>query len=288
VSPSSRDDWLSIGEVSERTGLAPATLRMWEVRHGFPVPDRLESGHRRYAATDVDTIRDVLRRREAGVRLDVAIGQAVRAALPDPTTGTPSVFAGLRTTHTELPTYRLRKPTLVALSWAIEDEFCARAEQPYLFGAFQRRQYFLDAEHRWADLARTARQAFVFADFPERGVLPPLVPVPLPEDAPMRREWAVVCDAPGLSAALSGFELPGQQELPERERVFECTWTLDPVPVRDAARTCARVAASNGVPEGEQALAELAAAPESTTPDPSAATRMSQRVVAYADRLSNA
>ena len=41
--------YLSIGELSSRTGVTPSTLRIWEERHGFPVPTRLESGHRRYA-----------------------------------------------------------------------------------------------------------------------------------------------------------------------------------------------------------------------------------------------
>ena len=53
----------------------------------------------------------------------------------------------------------------------------------------------------------------VFADFPA-----PTAParaagitmVDLPPDAPMRREWAVVCDAPDHPAVLTAWELPGQ------------------------------------------------------------------------------
>ena len=71
---------LSIGDVAERTGLTPAALRMWEIRYGFPTPVRLDSGHRRYDAGQVDTVLEVLRRRETGLRLDVAIEQAVRSA----------------------------------------------------------------------------------------------------------------------------------------------------------------------------------------------------------------
>jgi MerR family transcriptional regulator, light-induced transcriptional regulator len=288
--PDASEDSLSIGDVSERTGLTPATLRMWEVRHGFPVPDRLDSGHRRYAAADVATIQDVLRRREAGVRLDVAIGQAVRAALPDPTTGTPSVFAGLRTTHTELPTYRLRKPTLVALSWAIEDEFCARAERPYLFGAFQRRLFWESAEPRWDELARVARGAFVFADFdgtpsPARPGAP--VRVSLAPEAPLRREWAVVCDAPGLAVALTAFELPGQRNVPDRERVFEAAWTLDPRAVRDASRVCLQVAAGAGIDAARTVLYDLAEDPAPGAVDPVVATGVFNRVVAYVDRVAD-
>ena len=43
---------LTIGELAERTGLSPTTLRMWEQRHGFPTPVRLPSGHRRYEESD--------------------------------------------------------------------------------------------------------------------------------------------------------------------------------------------------------------------------------------------
>ena len=40
--------------------------------------------------------------------------------------------------------------------------------------------------------------------------------VDLPDDAPMRREWAVVCDAPDYPAMLTAWELPGQSTVPDR------------------------------------------------------------------------
>jgi MerR family transcriptional regulator, light-induced transcriptional regulator len=283
---------LSIGEVAERTGLTPATLRMWEVRHGFPSPQRLESGHRRYAAGDVGTILDVLRRRDAGVRLDVAIGQAMRAAVADAEPEAPSIFAELHALHPHLQRYRLRKPTLLALSWAIEDEFCAKAERSYLFAAFQRRRFWDAAHARWEELARTARRTFVFADFdrdppdPDREPLPGTpVRVQLADDAPLRREWAIVCDAPGLAVALTAFELPGQGHLRDRERVFEAAWTLDPRAVRDAARVCARVAVGAGYAAAGTALYDLAEDPPTPAVDPAVATTLFNRVVSYVDRF---
>src|SRR3954449_9295044 len=117
---------LTIGDLARRTGLTPAVLRMWETRHGFPTPARLESGHRRYDEQHVALVKQVLRRRDAGIRLDVAIVEAIGSTL----SGTPSVFAELRKRHPHLAPYRLRKSTLLALSWALEDEFCARAERP--------------------------------------------------------------------------------------------------------------------------------------------------------------
>ena len=53
---------LAIGELVERTGVSEGTLRMWERRHGFPVPERLSSGHRRYSESDVELVNSVLRK----------------------------------------------------------------------------------------------------------------------------------------------------------------------------------------------------------------------------------
>lgn len=279
---------LTIGDVSDRTGVSPATLRMWEIRHGFPKPQRRGSGHRRYSLADVETILDVLRRRNGGTRLDVAIDQAVRAAQAEAVPESPSVFAELRAKHANLATHRMRKRTLLALSWAIEDEFCARAERSYLFGGFQKQEYYEAAEARWHELARVSQAAYVFTAV--EGDDPPepsgLTVVPLPDDAPLRREWAVVCDAPKVAVALSAWELPGQGALPDHQRVFESTWTLDPVAVRDAARVCAQVAASAGAPSATPTLYALAEDPPLTTFDPAAATAMFNRVVAYVDRYA--
>src|SRR5689334_25396950 len=95
---------LTIGDLSQRTGLSPAVLRMWESRHGFPVPSRLESGHRRYTDTDVAQVLHVLRRKDAGVRLEVAIAQAAESSAPT----SPSIFAELRRKHPSLATHRLK------------------------------------------------------------------------------------------------------------------------------------------------------------------------------------
>ena len=71
--------WLSIGEVSERTGLAPSALRFYEA-HGLITAQRSPSGQRRYR-------RDILRRvafiraaQRVGLRLD-DVGEAL-ASLP--------------------------------------------------------------------------------------------------------------------------------------------------------------------------------------------------------------
>jgi DICT domain-containing protein len=277
---------LTIGELARRSGLRPEVLRMWEQRYGFPVPQRLPSGHRRYAPQDVDLVAHVVRRRDAGVRLDVAVAEALGSRAP----AAPSVFAELRRRHPALAPHRLRKSTLLALSWALEDEFCARADAPVLFGGFQEERYFRPSAERWRELARVARTAMVFADFPAATSGQPSdagpLRVPLAADAPMRREWLVVCDAPDLAACLSAWELPGQSTVPDRHREFEAMWTIDPRAVRDAARVCARVAQQEGVGDAAPLLHHLAEDPGATVVDVLGATTLLNRVVAYVDRLA--
>jgi DICT domain-containing protein len=276
---------LTIGDLARRTGLTPPVLRMWESRHGFPIPHRLASGHRRYTEEHVEQVRQVLRRRDAGIRLEVAIAEALGSTPP----GASSVFAEIRRRHPRLAAYRLKKSTLVALSWALEDEFCARAERPVLFGAFQEERFYRSAAARWRELARVARSTMVLGDFvsPEQFPRGGPIPVHLAPDAPMRREWAVVCDAPGLSACLSAWELPGQTGVPDRHRIFESLWSVDPRAVRDAARVCAQVAQSSGVPEAQGLLHDLAEEPAPVVADIVGATDLMNRVVAYVDRFGH-
>jgi len=273
---------LTIGDLARRTGLTPAVIRMWESRHNFPGPRRLPSGHRRYAERDVELIHGVLRRRDAGIRLEVAIAEASASSPP----ATPSVYAELRRKHPHLDAHRLKKTTLLALSWAIEDECCARAQRATIFGGFQREHYYRPSLSRWNELARVARSTMAIAEFtsqPAADERP--IRVPLAPDAPMRREWAVVCDASDFPAALTAWELPGQTTVPDRHRLFEAMWTVDPRAVRDAARVCAQVAASAGVAEAGPLLYELAADPWPSRIDPAGMTTLFNRVVAYVDRV---
>lgn len=273
---------LTIGDLARRTGLNPATLRAWESRHGFPRPHRLASGHRRYDETDVALVEQVLRRRDAGVRLEIAIAEAatVRGA------PTLSVFAEMRGRHPHLAPQRLRKSTLLALTWAMEDECCARAQRPTLFAAFQHERYYRAAQSRWDELTRTSRRAVVFAAFeagtgstsPRGATL-----VHLPDEIPMRREWSLVCDAADHPAVLVAWELPGQDKAADGDRIFESLWTLEPPAVRDAARACARMAAQLA-PEQARSFDQLDETPAAASADLRAAERLFSRLVAYVDR----
>ena len=180
ATPTSDVDTLTIGELARRTGVAVGTLRMWETRHGFPSATRLPSGHRRYAAATVPQVVEVARRRDGGTRLDIAIAAVASGSAP----AAPSVYATLRQQHPHLHPHRLRKSTLLAVTWAMEDECCARAQRPWLFGAFQEERFYRQAERRWRELARTARGAWALAAFtdprrrrrPSRWTCPPTHP----------------------------------------------------------------------------------------------------------------
>jgi MerR family transcriptional regulator, light-induced transcriptional regulator len=279
--------YLSIGELAARTGVTPSTLRIWEERHGFPVPTRLGSGHRRYSEGDAALVSEVTRLRDSGMRLDAAIAATRREAehqeqvAPGPRTR--SLHARLLRRDPGLQVHRLRKRTLIALSHAIEDEFCARARDGHLFGLFQRAEHFAAARVRWRELALLARSTYVFADFPSGAHdEDDLVLVTLPERSPLLREWAVVCDSSEAPIVLTAWEVPGQIGIPERHRVFETAWTMAPTLVREASRVCAAAAA--GTPGADALAEELAAAPPGDHADPELAAAFFNRAVAYLDR----
>ena len=222
--------------------MSSTTLRMWESRHGFPRPDRLVSGHRRYPVATVEQVAGVLARRAAGLRLAAAITEATERSRPVSL----SVFADLRRLHPHLSPHTMRKATLTALTHAMEDECCSRAERPWLFGAFQREAFYRSAESRWRDFARTAAGAWVLAEFEDAATSSEPVEVALPTDATLRREWVMVCLAEDLPCCVAAWELPGQQDVADGERLFEVVWTLDPRVVLDAARSCAAAASALG------------------------------------------
>ena len=69
----------AMGAVTRRTGIGEHTLRAWERRFGFPTPHRLESGHRRYSASQVRHLLLIARALECGHRA----GDVVPMSSPD-------------------------------------------------------------------------------------------------------------------------------------------------------------------------------------------------------------
>ena len=72
----------SIAAVSKLTGIGCHALRVWERRYGFPVPRRSPSGHRRYAAEQVQQIEQIARRHREGAALGDLIAARPRPADP--------------------------------------------------------------------------------------------------------------------------------------------------------------------------------------------------------------
>src|SRR6185312_13103644 len=153
---------LSIGDVVAATGVGEATLRAWERRFGFPSPRREPSGHRRYNREEVERIRAVVRERDRGLSLAVAIERVT--AEPS---GPPSLFAPLRERRPDLLPVPLRKRQMLHLSRAVEEESAARAERALMIGAFQRPEFYRASEARWRRLSRGAGLTFVLATFGE-------------------------------------------------------------------------------------------------------------------------
>ena len=242
-----------IGVLADRTGLSPQVLRAWERRLGLEIGSRSASGHRRFTEEDVEVVRDILRGRDQGLTLAVAIqGATGRRRGPERT----SVHAALVDQHPELPRLRLDHRDLRALSTVMEDELMARGERAVVWGGFQDGRAYAKARHRWEELARTSTWCAVLADFSdgdgaedngsERSSTPgrPVL-VGLPADSPMLREWCVVALAPRFAVLLSAWEVPTSR--PGR-RTYETVLSTRRSIVVSAGRALADIARRAGTP----------------------------------------
>lgn len=254
------DATLSIGDVVAATGVGEATLRAWERRFGFPSPRREPSGHRRYSREEVERIRSVVRERDRGLSLAVAIERVT--AEPS---GPPSLFAPLRERRPDLLPVPLRKRQLTHLTRAVEEESAARAERALMIGAFQRPEFYRASQARWQRLARGAGLTFVLATFDQ--VARPAdgpIEVPIRSGEPVADEWAVICLAPGYSACLIGWETVAATGLADEERTFDALLSVEPSVVREVAGAAVGIAA-----EGEPRVAERARSYLDRIPDSS-------------------
>jgi MerR family transcriptional regulator, light-induced transcriptional regulator len=271
---------LTIAQLSERTGVAAATLRMWEARHGFPTPARMPGGHRRYAEHEVEAVRAVSREREHGLSLAAAIGRAIAAQAP--AAAAPSVYAGLSSRRAELAPIRLTKPRLLALTRAIEDEHLARGGGGVLVGSFQRARFYRQSEHRWRELARTAQNAVAIADFKTlRTPAGRPAEVPIASQSPLAREWTIAFHAPNASACLSAWEMPGPGSgVGAAKRRFEVVWSPEPEIARAAILIAAESISPHAPGVAADLLASLAPAPPSSA-ELRAAARQAHRMLSY-------
>lgn len=65
----------NIGHVVEQTGVPADTLRAWERRYGFPVPQRTQGGHRLYTLGDVEGVRWLRSEVAQGTTISQAVAQ---------------------------------------------------------------------------------------------------------------------------------------------------------------------------------------------------------------------
>ena len=269
---------LTIAQLAERTGVPAGTLRMWESRHGFPVPTRLPSGHRRYAERDVDLIRAVVRGRAEGLSLRAAISHASARG----SDGAESIFAGLREVRPDLQPMRLTKRSLLALTRAIEDEHCARAQSGILVGSFQTEAHYRRSERRWHELARTAELAVALAEFaaPRESPGAPYE-VPIGPGHPLAREWTLVFQARDGCACLAGWEIPADRIVPDLERRFEVVWSPEP----EAAQIAMTIAAHLMAPLAHELSRRIESAGEerapASSPELRSAAAQARRMLSY-------
>ena len=268
---------LSIGDLAERTGVPAGTLRSWERRYGVPAPGRAVSGHRRYSPADVDLVLETLRHRSAGLSMPTAVARARSGRQHHHA----SVYAGLREAYPELRVQALGKSAVLALSRAIEDECCVRAELPVLFAGFQEERHYRASEERWQDLSRTARSAVVFARFERSDLAASPVLLRLPDTSVLVREWILVCDAPDHPGCVVGWERPGPPQDGSGTRRFETLWSVDPQVVRDAARLCAEAAERLHPGVCADLAPLLEQSPPPTTPQTRNASAVLDRMLEY-------
>jgi DICT domain-containing protein len=222
---------LTTTQLAQRTGVPAGTLRMWESRYAFPAGTRQEGG-RRNGERDVDAVGQVLRLREQGLSTSAAIARALAAEFERPA----SIFAGLRASRPELQPTLLTKRSLLSVTHAIEDEYCARAGGGLIMASFQEARFYRRSQRRWRELTRTAAASCVLADFdsteqPANGP----AEVAIAAHHALAREWTLVIDAPDIHACLAAWEPPADRALPDRERRFEVLWSFEPEVVQEAA-----------------------------------------------------
>ncbi len=267
---------LAIKDLSEQTGVAAGTIRMWEQRYGFPEPARTSAGYRIYTEEDVVALRRVVAYRSRGLSVPAALE---RARSLEGETDRPSIFAALASGATPVRPQKLRRPTLIAISRAIEEEAMARAAGPVVIGAFQSERNYRAVEHRYRRLAHVADAVGVFADFEHSCTEDENVPAEIsiaPGEA-LGHEWAVIVDAPGYAACLVGWETP------DPGRIFEAVWTMEPSVVRRAAQVGAALA-SRAAPEwSERLLGLLADRPLAVESPVPGLTALTNRMIGYLD-----
>ena len=272
---------LTIGTVAEQTGVSVPVLRSWEQRHGFPTATRLPSGHRRYTQQDVDAIIQVGRSATPGCRWKRPSNGPGTDAAPKPAR---SIFADLRAASPDLTPHTLSKRSMLAISRAIEDEFCARAERPLLIGSLPTRGV-LPAVSRALAIARRHRRS---GGRHGRLRLRPASDDTTDRVGPRRQPAAPAgVDDRVRCARLGGLPRrlgrPGQTAAPDADRMFEAIWTAEPPVVRQASHIGLDLIARQAPQLSRCPRSSLRSTP-SIPRRVRRATELTNRIIAYLDR----
>ncbi len=262
-------------EMSARSGVNEATLRMWEVRHGFPRPHRAASGHRRYSEGEVARVRAVVRARERGLSLQAAIELAHDAVEEPP----PSVYASLRSRFPALEPQLLSKRAMLWMSHALEDECLARAERPLLFGCFQRERFYRAPSAGGANSRGPPKGRSCWPISSARAA---------PNAGPSRSRSG---NRPGRPGVGDRVRVPELRRLPDRwerpregsgGRLFEAAWTVEAPAVRLAAQVCLRLASASAPELVDDLHERLDSTPVAREHELRSAIQLSTRMVRYA------
>ena len=280
-----------IGELATRTGLTPAALRMWETRHGFPRPRRLESGRR--------PLRGARRRPvppggpPAGRPAPASRSRSPRSCSPGGgrrLPGAPSVYAEMRRRHPQLS----RSGSGSRRCWRCPGRSRTSAGPRRAADDLRRvpeGALLPGREGRWQELARVSRTTLVFAGFGAPpapvGRTTSCLPVGPSRRCAASGRWSAT--VPGFTPRCSppGSSLASLRGARTRYRLFESI--LD----GRAGSGCAtrpgsapRWPSSSGTPRARRSSTQLAENPPVPPVELLKATSLLNRVVAYIDRIA--
>ena len=158
---------------------------------------------------------------------------------------TPSVYASLRRHRPDLEPRPLRKPMLLALTRAIEDESLSRADRPLLFASFQNERFYRQEQARWRELARerapsSPSRSRTSTDCGRRVTVQPRcrssATTRWPANGPSSAAPTI------MRSAWRRGSRRGRWRAADEDRVFETIWSVEPPVVWDAARVSAGIA----------------------------------------------
>ena len=276
---------LRIKDVADGTGVAAATIRMWEQRYGFPSPSRTPSGYRVYTVADIEDIRSVIALRHRGLSITAAINRVRATDDHGEVSEQPSIYAAVAALDPVAHPQVLKRSTLTAMSNAIEDELLARGAGGIIVGAFQQARFYGPVAARYEQIAKRSDATIVFADFDEVSVHEgEPTRVPITEADALGNEWAVVVDTPTYSASLLAWERPNRASGDERE--FEAIFSLDPRAARRATTVAARLVSRRDADLGARLTEQIQRRPLPAEAPVATLTALSNRMVAYLDRAA--